>query len=394
MGTLACNLVLYRPDPDMLAANFRFWHVEALIDQADALINRCLEDFKDYSSLDYAWNLFLADLEAEESRLGLYQGTAEREVIDRDVVKAMEEENLSGGSLLAADESEILTLVERVEEEQARQEPEHPRPIKSSLHLRVEAVQRKRELSAPGRPFALYARRDLALKRLCRDYEEAVNRACVAEEGLKKLYDQTGLSSPLPCEAETLGTSITNLALWVRNAAEWLIEYRQQEQAFTRVVSIRSLMNRNSWALLKHSRDSYALKLQIPVELFRGHYNCHLRGISAALIGEAGTVPWSIILRLPDDAIYERSGRSFEVDQRERATCLLGRVENRRSARGPEIGGASTLLNASPIGRANAAGLWSLEIIKPVGATSESFSHLEDVVLEIDLVGIPQKITG
>jgi len=394
MGKLACNIVLYRPDPDMLRANFRFWHVEALLHQADALIGRCLEDFKYYSSLDYTWTLFLADLEAQENKLGLYPQAGEQDVFARDRVTSLEEENLPGSALEAAEESEILTLSEPVEEEQAKGELGQAPVIKSSLELRAEAVQRKRELSAPGRPCALDEQRDLALKRLCRDYEEAVNRACVAEEGLKKLYDQTGLSSPLPSEAETLGASITKLSMWISNAIEWLIEYHQQEQAFTRVVSVRSLMNRNAWALLKHSRDSYSLKLQIPADLFRGHYNCHLRGVSAALIGEAGTVPWSIILRLPDEAVYERSGQSLEVDQSDRATCLLGRVENRRSTRQPEIGGVSTLLNASPVGRATAAGMWTLDIIKPVGATSESFSHLEDLLLEIDAVGIPQKITG
>ena len=304
MGTLACNIVLYRPDPDLLAANFRFWHVEALLHQADALINRCLEEFRYYSSLDYTWTLFLADLEAQENKLGLYPQTGEQDIFARDNVKPPEEENVPGSASLAAEESEILTLSEPVEEELSNGELGKAPVIKSSLDLRAEAVQRKRDLSAPGKPCALDEQRDLALKRLCRDYEEAVNRACVAEEGLKKLYDQTGLSSPLPSEAETLGASITSLSIWIRNAIEWLIEYHQQEQAFTRAVSVRSLMNRNAWALLKHARDSYSLRLQIPVDLFRGHYNCHLRGVSAALIGEAGTVPWSIIIRLPEEAVY------------------------------------------------------------------------------------------
>ena len=392
MSKLACNIVLYRPDPDMLATNFRYWQIEVLLHQAEALITRCLRDFRIYSSLDFQWHQFEADLEAQEIKLGLFNQPVTKDIFDREVA-APRSEYISPDIALEPpeepEESEILTLVEPIEAK-SEEEP----VIKTSLELRTEALQRKKELAAPGRPFALDEQRDLALKRLCRDYEEAVNRACVAEEGLKKLYDQAGVSSPLPSEAETLGTSITNLAIWIRNASEWLVEYHQMEQPFTRAISVRSLLNRNSWALLKHSRDNYSLKLQVPADLFRGHYNCHLRGIAAALVGEAGTVPWSIILRLPDEALYERAGQSEDVDQSSRATCLLGRVESRRSPRPPEVCGVTTLLNASPVGRSTPGGMWSLDIIKPVGANSESFHHIEDIVLEIYAVGIPQKITS
>ena len=390
MSKLACNIVLYRPDPDMLATNFRYWQVDDLLRQAEILITRCLIDFRHYCSLDFQWHHLEADLEAQEIKLGLFNQPLTKDIFDREVTAPEVEEISPETSQEPPEEStEILTLMEPVEEKK-----EEAPALKTSLDLRTEALQRKRELAAPGKPFALDEQRDLALKRLCRDYEEAVNRACVAEEGLKKLYDQVGISSPLPSEAETLGTSITSLAIWIRNASEWLVEYHQLEQPFTRTVSVRSLKNRNSWSLLKHSRDNYPLKLQVPADLFRGHYNCRLRGISAALVGEVGTVPWSIILRLPDEALYERAGQSMEVDQSKRATCLLGRVENRGSHRPPEICGGATLLNASPVGRSTQGGLWSLDIVKPVGATSESFHHLEDLVLEIHAVGIAQKITS
>ena len=78
------------------------------------------------------------------------------------------------------------------------------------------------------------------------------------------------------------------------------------------------------------------------------------------------------------------------MDQSGRASCLLGRVENRRSVHPVELCGVNSLVDASPIGRSTQGGLWSLEIVKPVGATSESFSHIEDVVLEINAVGSPQ----
>ena len=393
MSQLACNIALYRPDPLLLAEKYRIWHLEALLHQADALITRCMSEFAAYSSLDHAWNQFEIDLETQENKLGLYNRPA-KDVFDRDIISADEEAGLPEGAQASPEEPEIMTLVEPVEEEQAGTAPEEGAGIKSSLDFRVEAVQRKKELSGPGKPFALNEQRDQALKRLCRDYEEAVDRACVAAEGLKTLYDHIGPSSPVPAQDETLGASITTISIWIRNSLEWLAGYHLREQAFTRVVSVRSLMNRNAWALVKHSRESYSTRLQVPADLFRGHDNCHLRGLGAALVGEAGTVPWAIVLRLPEEAAYERSGRSLELDQSDRPACLLGRVESRRSYHLPATCGATTLLNASPIGRSTPGGLWSLDIIKPAGASSESFGHLEDVILEIHAVGIPGKITS
>ena len=389
MSKLACNIVSYRPDPDMLAANFSPWHVEALLQEAAALIDRCLDDYREYSSLDYAWNVFKYDLEMLEKQVGPDKKPELEKKVGFD--ETGETRTSSGWVYYHADDSEEGTDRTKAggetepEEGERRAEPATP-------DLRAEAVSRKRELSARGQPFALDEQRDLVLKRLCRDYEEAVNRATVAEEGLKRIYGHAGVPSPLPSEAETLGSSITNLAIWTRNATEWVAKYRQMEQSFTRLVSVRALMSRNAWGQLRHARDSFSVKLQVPAELFQGYDNCRLRGISVSLVGEAGTVPWSAMVRLPEAAVYVRSGQSVEADQSRLAPCLLGRVENRRGVRTSEICGEASHLNASPVGRSNTAeGLWSLEILKPVGAVSESFAQVDDVVLEIKTVGTVQK---
>ena len=388
MSKLACNIVSYRPDPDMLAARFRPCHVEGLLHQAATLIDRCLDDFREYSSLNYDWHRFYADLETQEKQLDLDKR--------REPEGAFVEETRAAHGRENDDESEVMTFAHTTEEKRTeiRLAMAEASYRKSCLELRAEAVQRKKELSAPGRPFALDEQRDLTLKRLCRDYEEAVNRACVAEEGLKKVFGQVGVASPLPPEAETLGTSITNLSIWIRNCTEWLVGYQQLEQSFTRVISVRSLLNRSAWVQLKQARDSFSIRLQVPVELFRGYDNCRLKGVGAALIGEAGKVPWSISLRLPEEAVYVRAGQQVEVDQTTLPACLLGRVENRRSIHPVEICGATSLINASPLGRLAPGGMWSLDIFKPAGANSESFGHLEDVVLEIYTAGAPQRGVG
>jgi len=94
-------------------------------------------------------------------------------------------------------------------------------------------------------------------------------------------------------------------------------------------------------------------------------------------------------VRLPEEALYERGGHSVEVDQSQRPACLLGRLESRRSTREPDRGGETTLIEASPIGRPTPGGLWTLELFRPFGASSETFHHVEDLVLEIHLAGLP-----
>jgi len=399
MSKLACNIVIYRPDPDMLAARFRTWHVEALLDQAAALIDRCLADFREFCSLDYAWHQFEAELETREKQLDLDRQCDAECSFDRESLTAPQAQSYRQRQEASAQPAAELSAApeetgQAGTEAAAGKEPEPAQPSASfarrSLELRAEALRRTKDLSAPGRPLALMERRDLALTRLCRDYEEAVNRALVAEEGLKNFYGRVELASPLPSVAQTLAESITTVAVWIRDAGEWLAAYQEQEQEFTRVVSVRALLNRSAWVQLKQARDSFSMKLQVPAELFRGYDNCRLRGVGASLIGEAGKVPWSMTLRLPDEALYERSGQSVEADQGARTCCLLGRVENRRSARPMEIGGAGTLVNASPIGRSTQGGMWLMELFRPLGATSESFGHVEDVVLELAAVGTPK----
>lgn len=231
--------------------------------------------------------------------------------------------------------------------------------------------------------------RDLVLKRLCRDYEGALDRIAVAEEGLSRIYGHDS-PSPLASWSETLGASIASCTVWTRDALEWIACYQRREQAFTRAFSVRALMNRNAWGQLRHARDSFAVRVQVPPELFQGVENCRFRGVSASLLGEAGAVPWSALVRLPERGVYLRRGERIEVDQRGLQPVLLGRVENRRSVRRSEFCGMVTHENASPVGKGVNDGLWSVELLRPVGAASEQFAQVEDLVVEVKVCGVPQ----
>ncbi|MCM0081340.1 hypothetical protein L4X63_07035 [Geomonas sp. Red32] len=393
MGKPACNVAMYHPDLRVLSARYRNWHVKALLDEASVLIERCLTEFKEYSSLDYAWTQFQLGLKIQEKQIDIDRVTEPEAPPGEAEAAALMAEAEAAEEEPAEEEAHVE---ERGEEETAEAPPDETyqaeaTPPLTTLELQLEAVKRKRELSAPGQPFALNDQRDLALKRLCRDYEETVNRAWVCEQGLRKIYDYEELESPLPVEAETLSESLTSLAIWIRSASEWLTRYEQHQQTFTRVISLRALMGRTAWAVLKQSRESYSTRFRLPPELFKGHDNCHLRGVGAWLMGDCGAVPWTLVVRVPEEGVYERWGQSVEVDQSGRASCLLGRVENRKSLHPVQMSGENTLLNATPLGLQTPGGQWYLEIQKPAGAITESFAHLEDLILELSVVGIPQR---
>lgn len=391
MNKPACNIVSYRPDPEMLAATFSPRDVETLLEEAAVLLERCIDDYREYSLLDRAWSEFSTDLEIQEKQVELdrkqeAEGTPKEEPVPEQPAEGAPpaEEQPPAEEEAGEEEGE-----KRQEEEVPEGLPEPaPLEVTSALELRAEAAQRKKELAGPGRPFALDEQRDLVLPRLCRDYEEAINRIYVAERGLDAYFGYEGDPSPLTSWADTLGASITSLSIWTRNVLEWLALYRRKVQTFTRAFSLRALMNRNAWGQLRHARDSFSVKFHVPPELFQGFDNCRVRGISVSVIGEAGTVPWSAQVRLPDAAYYLRSGNRVDADQSSLPPCLLGRVENRRSVRISEVGGAVTHVNASPIGKAGLDGQWTIELYRPIGSVTEQFAQVDDVVVEIRTAGL------
>jgi hypothetical protein len=395
------SILSYRPDPEMLAKTFQFRHVESLLAQADDLMEKCLKEVDIYSSLDYAWTEFVTDLETQERQLELDKknGDWTEPEAEEPLGEAPEAAEEHAGE--APEEEEAAAPAEGEEPPEETEEPageppapEEPAPEETShLAIRMKALRRKRVLSGKGGPFALNEQRDLALKRLGGNYREALNRATVAEEGLKRIFDRQEPPLPLPEGNETLSALMTNLSIWIRDSLKWLEAYRHLEQTFTRIISIRALLNRNQWTQLKHSRDSYALKLRVPEELFRSHSNCRILSVGASLVGEAGVVPWSISIKLPDRAIYERVAGVIEVDQSPLPPCLLGRVENRK-AHCPSQTCDNTFHNASPMGVATPEGNWALEIFKPLGSGTETFDHVSDIVIEISASGIPRSGRG
>jgi hypothetical protein len=424
----------YKPDVKKLKSRFREWHVESLLNQAADLIDKALEELREYNSLDYAWAQFDLELAAQEQELKLdRKRVTEGELLERELKLVREkkeflEQTTANYNLSVTDAKNAPELEGRLKDpgtnpaytrahqafldkmiEQAARNleitqtddrykwAEHDKTYHYEMLKNRELIsQRKSALTADGQAFDIRGQCELVFKRLERSYTDALDRACVAEAGLKKLYGFEQEKNALQPLGQPIAISINNLAIWVRNSIQWLVAYGQLDQAFTCAISVRSLATKEEWRDLQGANDRFSLAVEIPATYFANHDNVRLRGIGASLIGKPGDVgitPWSLVVGVPHQAAYTREGRDEYITQ-ELPYCLLGRVENRTSLRPIEVCGLISLMNASPVGQPplgtgdDKGRKWHVEIIPPANS-SESLSKLEDIILEINVVGIP-----
>ena len=179
---------------------------------------------------------------------------------------------------------------------------------------------------------------------------------------------------------------------WVRNAIRWLVAFNQTDQSFTRLVSIRSAIGELGWSnALKDVSTSGQIRLQFLIlpELFAEHNHVRLRGISGFVYGSKDDSPWSACIKLPKQGlVVMTSGRPLQIDQSTLPPCYLGRLSTYNNPRAPEIAGMISLMNASPIGAEGKDGELYLEI-RPAVKNARSLAKLDDVVLELNVVGQP-----
>jgi hypothetical protein len=420
MGFGAARSLDYVPDKEMLRAKFRRWHVEALLNQAADLADKCVGELREHSSLDYSWNRFSQELAVQEKelkldqeRIGFFQRdhdsatkrqtyfTESKEQYDASIFHADKLYNQHGGGENGGalhtqagqnlNEKNVETFNRNLAKALSNLEvgwtESDATYNQARLDARKDNLDKIRELSTGKNSLALDWQSDLLWARIQRSYEDALNRATVAHAGLTEIY---GYDKPLPALSapeKSVHEKVSDLTIWIRNAVEWLVAYQQCDQSFTRILSIRSVLTDDEWHSLKHSNDQFSASIQVPEKLFSGHHNVRLRGIGASLVGDAGEIPWSMIVRPPENAVYRRLPTDKKVIQSDLPPCVLGRVENRKSNRQLELCGLISLMNASPIADVG-AGAWHIELARPE-STDEEFSEISDVILEFSSIGQP-----
>jgi hypothetical protein len=229
--------------------------------------------------------------------------------------------------------------------------------------------------------------------RIARDYKEACDYMLSAMTGLKAVFGQT-LSEPGPVvAASTLWEIVENLDVsvnWVRTAIQWLNGFSLIDQAATVVIPLKKLLSQDDWHSIQVCNGQQVF---FDIDLhshFKGLSWVRFRGLSASYVSsEPAGYPLSLQVTLPADAGYFDQERSsyIRIDQRTFPSCMLGSVWDLKIPRTPELWGAVSLMNASPIGFGSAAGAkWSIASM-PAQGTQLLRTDIQDIYLEIRVVG-------
>lgn len=402
------------PDEDTIkrfSNEFRFWHVEALLNQSANLIDKCVADLAEFKRLEMLEFTVSQELELARELLRDEQLRRRRE-IDATIHSIWHQKNAKSNHDSAASvgsKGEVARAYQLFAENLDRQErldqsEQYLEELKSDILDNDKLFQFKNEQLA--RKLSKFTGTDTALdiqyqmglcfSRFSRNFDDALKRSIIAQKGLEAVYGRVSKLDPLAVADTPLDIQkrLSTLYDWIYEAIEFISAYSQLDQGFTVCFSLKSVLTDLESQRLS-SRDSFFEEyFSIDHNLFpiQTHSNIRLKGIAASLIGNVGHIPWTIEMGLPESCVYNRVSEEGEVvytiEHSSRMSCILGRVENRNSPRPVEFGGAVSLNNLSPLGVGEGLkSLWSARITKPIGVSSETFSNIEDIVIELALVG-------
>jgi hypothetical protein len=410
----------YVPSREKVFQSFRHWHVEPLLNQAADLIDRCKDELKLYNSLwisEEQLKMEIDELEAEikleKERLQLYERdllmAKERnsfytnsipnfEKMQKEAQNGYDKEEEgdhkgSGWAKAGQNKAEVKQrryqhdLDSRLNVKQVAWAESDRKYFEGKLAQKEKLLARKKELTDDFNALGFLMQKKLAFQRLEIYYKDTADRAFAASEGLIKIYNY---DSPLEINSDiNYNEAVNYLAKWISKGIAWLVAYGQLDQSFTKSFSLLGVVSSEDRNRFRTSTQSCLLTGKIANDLFNGHENVRLRGISATIIGKAGAIPWTLEVKFPVKAFYARAQQNFLVDQSALPSCFLGRVENRIAARAPEICGQISLINASPLGDYTAPGVyWSFKIDRPASG-DEKFADIKDILIELNLTGKP-----
>ncbi len=428
------------------AAKFRFWHVETLLNRASDLLDRCLSEQARWDSLRAQEAVLRQAMTAEDQLLSVEEKKIEIGSFDYPVQDAIAKEKMlaaifdfMGGDrqhgalqhiqqagnvanetnhdqyayqiqLAAADQWRATTeryLHEREEASAAvtrvrgtedapdvKGRPGSVELAKLNIKQARDRFNTKKTAAENGGPldFAWQARR--CAERANRDFEDASGRLLIASDGMLKIYGYEQSIDPVldlieRGDAPSISASIS----WTREAIKWLAAFSQNDQTFTVAVSLRgALGDRWKEAIANPSAD---FPFRINSSLFSNHHYVRLRGLSASLMFSPTATeifPVRCVLGVPDKAIFIVPGalpgsksEERQILQDKMPRCVLGHVLDYRVPLEPEVCGAISLMNASPIATAESNG-WSVEVSTIENA---DLALLDDIVLQIKVSGQP-----
>ncbi|MEO7329235.1 MAG: hypothetical protein ABI193_11695 [Minicystis sp.] len=351
MTTVEQQILAYRPDR-AAASKFRESHVEGLLNQSASLVERCIDSLREFHALDFAFNDLDLSIKQLENDIAMDESRRDTGIFDRDSVAATSRKQFLDDSqgafnassvhaqqlfALKTTENQLVAgyiragqnVNEKALEDIARNSDRATSirgiawAVADAANARTDVANRRailderKALLSNAKAFDLHWQRDLVGARLLQDWRDTCDRVSVVQVGLLHIYGYK-LSAPVPALARTIGDAINALYSWIRVTLEWLVAYSQCDQAFSSVFSMRDILKGTPW---DRSTSSFVASFQIDTRSFGLHDNVRLRGIGGSLVG-AGLVPWSIVVNVPQKAVFERKKTRTLVNQ-SMPSCLL-----------------------------------------------------------------------
>ena len=431
IDNLEFRLLGYSPKNSL--TKFRKWHVEALLNQAADLLERCVRDRARVRELKAQWRLLeierdsgilldqYVDKYESDKMLNLQIDSLTEELAHLNKLtksytsvathyrawnKPMKSNNTQlqqayAITAAARIESTLHQVSIQLKNRQLAWETKQREFRKTSTSDGKTARLERRKSMDAGEPLSYNEHYKVLEESYIRDFQDAYQRLKVASKGLNEFFayskNQEKEKAVLPENDPSKDGYLpidANL-LWVRNAITWMVGFSQLDQAWTAVFSVRTLVGEENWGKARSTKKGpISLPFHLRPEFFDSHNFVRIRGISA-FVKIDGDVPsvWHGTIQLPRLAnSKQRWGRTtklVDIDQKELPLCHLGRVEDRRSPRPPEVTGATSIMNACPIGVPNPTGEWRVRLGPALDIGSRGLSSLEDIEIELALMGRP-----
>jgi hypothetical protein len=216
------------------------------------------------------------------------------------------------------------------------------------------------------------------------DAAHALARLEKASEGMHQLFNYSaGAVGPAPDFDEYMQRA--------RDTINWYRSFSRRDETLTIPISLKRVSG-DKWqddlralqwgfSISDEERDT-----SLPSVMLRDRRYARIRGITAYFDGAfEDNETFQIKVQPPSDSSVRWATGSLQKlpAQKDIPSVWLGRVASRNSTRQPEVVGAVTLLNASPIGR------WQVSVAPRSaegGLPNDVFQHLKDIVIEIGLV--------
>ncbi len=244
--------------------------------------------------------------------------------------------------------------------------------------------------------FDQLGRLDSLRSRFAADFENAICRFVTLKSGLSSIYNYQppkyengpGYKGPDPKTQP-----FDYVMQWVRDAAEWLIRFGQNEQSYVLSLSVRAIFDQQNgsgaWERqLQNAAPSWSFV--VGREFFPSQCNVRVRGIGAYVVSSPDRL-YNATIRLPRWGRVDYLGNTvpnLKLDQSDLPMARVGRIQPRSAPHDADVVGTVSLFNASPVSGYQDSP-WTVTIsdsqVPPGRSGVAAIGDLRDVVLDLHL---------